>query len=55
MGQKAKARKLCIKSHKSLTTSHIPLIEARTATKRQTRRLFFDTDSFPILVVAYQG
>jgi len=48
--RRPKARKLCIKNHKSLTTSHIPLIEERTATKRRTRRLFFDTDSFPRLV-----
>jgi hypothetical protein len=48
--RRKKARRLCITKHKSLTTSHIPMIEARTTTKRQVRRLFFDTDSFPILV-----
>jgi len=44
------ARKLCIKNHMTLTTSHIPLVEARTTTKRRVRRLFFDADLFPKLV-----
>jgi hypothetical protein len=48
--RKKKARSLCIKHHMTLATSHIPLVEARATTKRQERRLFFDTDSFPMLV-----
>jgi hypothetical protein len=44
------ARRLCIKHLKNHTTPHIPYVEARASTKRQERRLFFDTDSFPILV-----
>jgi len=48
--RKQRVRRKCITKHKGHNTSHIPMIEARTTTKRQARRLFFDTDSFPILV-----
>jgi len=48
--RKQRTRKICIRKHKGHNTPYIPLIEARTTTKRQARRLFFDTDSFPILV-----
>jgi hypothetical protein len=44
------ARRLCIKHLIKHNTHHIPYIEARVSTKGKERRLFFDTDSFPILV-----
>jgi hypothetical protein len=48
--RRKRARRLCINNHMTLAKPHIPFVEARTTTKRQARRLFFDTDSFPILV-----
>jgi hypothetical protein len=44
------ARRLCIKHLTNHSTPQIPCIEARASTKRRKRRLFFDTDSFAILV-----